>query len=131
MDRKRCGRCGNEQPSDAFHRNASTPDGLHWTCRSCNTDPRVRQPLERRRTIRAYDLTREEFEVLRAALDDRCAICRVTFTATPHIDHDHATGRVRGLLCRRCNTGLGLFRDDPARLREAIRYLDADRDAGP
>lgn len=44
---KRCGRCGAEKPADEFHRNRSTPDGLHWVCRACNRDPSVRRPIER------------------------------------------------------------------------------------
>lgn len=64
------------------------------------------------------------------AQDGRCAICREEETATARgrvrslaVDHDHETGAVRGLLCSRCNTALGLFRDNPALLLEAIAYL--------
>lgn len=62
----------------------------------------------------------------------RCGICRRTLTnnvlndeekLTLHVDHNHKSGEVRGLLCSNCNTGLGLFKDDPRRLKRAIRYL--------
>lgn len=52
-----------------------------------------------------------------------CKICLDPFDAE-HIDHDHSTGAVRGILCRRCNVGLGLFRDNPALLVAAAKYLD-------
>jgi hypothetical protein len=56
-----------------------------------------------------------------------CAICGTTEWMgrhkRPHVDHDHATNRVRGLLCHHCNMALGQFHDDPAILRAAIRYL--------
>lgn len=56
-----------------------------------------------------------------------CAICGVgldTSKAT-HIDHDHATGKVRGALCRSCNWGLGHFKDSVTSLKKAIEYLEA------
>ena len=64
-------------------------------------------------------------------LDDQgggCAICGTPLSydahyPTPHIDHCHATGVVRGLLCSPCNQGLGYFKDDPDRLRDAAEYL--------
>lgn len=73
-----------------------------------------------------YGLTPEQYAALLEKQDNRCAICR---TDTPggkggwHVDHDHKTGAVRGLLCNDCNNGLGRFLDDPARLRAAIEYL--------
>lgn len=73
-----------------------------------------------------FDLSREQYDALLAAQGGCCAICgtdkpggRGAFC----VDHDHETGRVRGLLCTCCNTGLGQFKDDPVRLRSAINYL--------
>lgn len=54
-----------------------------------------------------------------------CEICKADFSITKnHIDHDHATGKVRGLLCFNCNGGLGQFKDTPALLRAAADYLE-------
>lgn len=74
---------------------------------------------------RQYGLTPEQADEMRKA---GCAICGTTdFTRSKHgnghIDHCHTTGRVRGVLCTTCNTGLGQFKDDPALLLAAVRYL--------
>lgn len=75
---------------------------------------------------RNYGLTPEEFEQMIESQAGRCAICKSEdpgAQGTFHVDHDHATGRVRALLCNRCNNGLGCFRDDPNLLLAAIGYL--------
>jgi hypothetical protein len=69
-----------------------------------------------------YGLSSEQFRVLLDSQGHRCAICRSKSEAW-HIDHDHATEAVRGLLCNACNLGIGLLREDPDILRAAIRYL--------
>ena len=70
---------------------------------------------------------RDQGKACRAKLVEKygnyCGVCKKEFTSTPRVDHDHATGEVRGLLDRNCNVALGLFKDDPARLQAAIDYL--------
>lgn len=58
-----------------------------------------------------------------------CAVCVQPLSISKsHVDHDHGTGGVRGILCFNCNGGLGQFKDDPERLRRAAQYLERDRD---
>lgn len=88
--------------------------------------------LEKQRQQRATGLPRlkehglscDQYDFLVAEQARACAICLEPFAATPRIDHDHATGEVRGLLCHSCNVALGHFRDNPDNLRRALRYLD-------
>lgn len=76
-----------------------------------------------------YDLTPEQYEKMLADQDRRCAICGATEAGGRRrhlcVDHDHATNKIRGLLCVMCNLGLGKFRDDPTLLRQAALYLEA------
>jgi predicted nucleic acid-binding Zn ribbon protein len=72
-----------------------------------------------------YGLTREQLDEL-LAQHRVCAVCETDDWGPkgPQVDHDHASGRVRGILCYRCNVGLGFFADDVERLRAAIEYLE-------
>lgn len=70
-----------------------------------------------------YGLSLKEFYALRKSQNNRCAICRKRFRKTPHVDHDHETKRIRGLLCGPCNTGLGMFKDSNEFLTRAASYL--------
>ena len=75
---------------------------------------------------RSFGITRARFDEMWREQGACCAVCREAF-ATPSdagIDHDHATGRVRGLLCNPCNFAIGQMKDDPHRLREAAKYLE-------
>lgn len=68
-------------------------------------------------------MTLERFEEIVRAQDGKCWICQKTPATALCVDHDHTTGMVRGLLCDRCNTALGGFRDDPELLERAAQYL--------
>jgi hypothetical protein len=76
-----------------------------------------------------YGITRSDYDRMLAEQGSRCAICRTDQPGSRQklwsVDHCHASNRVRGLLCHRCNLGLGYFKDDPDRLRSAIVYLEA------
>lgn len=74
---------------------------------------------------RRYGITPETVAVLREVQNGACAICAAPLGPAhgTHVDHDHVTGRVRGLLCGHCNRGLGGFHDKPEHLLSAIAYL--------
>lgn len=122
----RCPGCGTEVPRVEGRTN--------HRCGSCTTAA-VRQYAARYPAVYAAakrdSHLRKQYGLSLAALADLiagqggvCAICGDDLTdRTPHVDHDHATGLVRGVLCPPCNMGLGSFRDDPDRMLAALFYL--------
>lgn len=71
-----------------------------------------------------YGISLEDYNILKKNQKGRCAICNKKYSKTLLVDHDHKTGRVRGLLCRKCNTGLGQFCDNPKLLWQACLYME-------
>jgi hypothetical protein len=117
-----CGKCGGEISE-------SRPAGSMYCSVKCKRAAlsarwRERAPGYMRQYL--YGLTPEQYDALLAEQDGKCAICRTDDWPGrgPHADHDHATRKVRGVLCGNCNNGLGNFRDDPAQLRAAADYLE-------
>jgi hypothetical protein len=109
---KQCnGACGLVKPTKAFTKG-------EWVCKTCRNKERTK----RARTEK-YGITFEEFSALLDEQEGRCAICGDQFEGEPMVDHNHETRKVRGLLCKNCNTGLGMFRDNVLRLRLAAAYL--------
>ena len=98
----------------------------------------VYEPEERKRRKRArrlmddYQLSHDEYEAMHAAQGGLCLICGRPETTKSRtgavrllaVDHDHDTGKVRGLLCNACNTGIGYFREDIESLKSAVKYLE-------
>lgn len=78
-----------------------------------------------------YSITEDEYQEMLKSQNNKCKICSSSFTLTsqhnkvyvPHIDHCHITGKVRGLLCSKCNQALGLFKDDINIIFNVIKYL--------
>jgi hypothetical protein len=111
-----CPTCKRAIAHDDYIRNAALPSGFGTRCKPCHN--RLSKDAY---WLRRYGLTRAAVDQLRLEQGNVCAICG---DAEPeHLDHDHATGGIRRLLCQRCNHGLGLFRDDPKLLHAAAYYV--------
>ena len=95
-------------------------------------DPEFAERNRLRQLFRLYGLDPERAHTLFDAFYNRCAICGQVETAVSRtgrpksisVDHDHDTGRIRGVLCDRCNRALGYLRDNPDLLRRAADYLE-------
>lgn len=131
-----CKKMGHELTDENVY---ITPDGRR-NCRAC------RQTVSRRSNAQGYNkqyykdnkvsfskksreyklsqygLTTESYSVLLQSQGNLCAICQED--GVMNIDHDHSTGKVRGILCNKCNQGLGLFRDNIDFMKSAISYLE-------
>lgn len=140
---KTCTKCKLELDETEFHKNSRSKDGLRSYCKECNKgyyqkyksdDPeRVKNKWRvaskkyhtydgrRNKTLRGYGLTEETYNKMYDAQEGKCAICESELTLC--VDHCHKSNQVRGLLCNNCNLGLGMFQDNPDRIREAIAYL--------
>lgn len=134
---KRCSKCGENLPIDQFARDRARPDGFHVWCKSCR-NPLARQQRKRRHERnpehyklqaridwlrRKYGLSIDQVEEMLLSQNSSCAICSEPLDKSAHIDHDHQTGAVRGILCGLCNQGLGQFRDNPQLCARAAAYL--------
>lgn len=76
---------------------------------------------------RAYNITAQENTKMLIQQNNSCKICGNEFTGIPpfrpHVDHDHQTNKIRGLLCNNCNVGIGMLNDDPTTIRNAIKWI--------
>lgn len=109
-------------------RNRETIRAKHKVWRDANPDKLKKTPKHIARAAdlwRKFGLTLMDFSMLLDFQYEACAVCR---TSTPptgwHVDHDHATGQVRGILCTRCNVMIGMALDKPDVLRAAADYLE-------
>ena len=125
---KYCPRCSQTLPITDFGSNRSARDGLTAYCRSCHNivgrDTKIRLYGSTREyhLRRRYGLTSADVEAMVEAQGGVCAGCGGD---PQHVDHDHGTGKVRGILCFNCNQALGNVRDDVRVLRRLISYLES------
>ncbi len=104
---------------------------LAQTSRIANPEKyRLKEGLQKARYFKLkYGLTLEEVAVLTNKQSGKCAIC--TKELPLFVDHCHATGKVRAMLCKKCNFGLGQYLDEPTLLRAAANYLESHRPSPP
>lgn len=120
---KICSRCSKEKSISNYNNANNTKDKLKSICLRCEKDCAF---------ISLYNITIDEYEILLASQQNKCAICGTNDPKSPSkksrdyffVDHDHSSGKVRGLLCFHCNTGLGQFRDSLDTLKLAVNYLE-------
>lgn len=116
---KTCSKCNTEQSFDNFHKNKKNEDGYHYHCKSCR----------KAESLKLYGLTLQDYDDLLKEQNGCCKICGTTDPRGQskagrfYVDHNHTTGKVRGLLCNDCNTAIGLLKDNPAIVAKAWDYL--------
>lgn len=123
---RECKVCGKKKPVEDFYiREDKLPSGkikksYRNECKEC-TKARMR--------LKTTGWSPEEYERAWCIQEGKCAICGCTLNSSRYTkasaDHDHVTGKLRGILCNNCNTALGLMKDSPYRLESAIRYLES------
>ena len=137
---KTCRCCKQSAPLADFYMARRNRDGRYSYCRTCARQQTARwerdNPAKKRATTREYwlkthyGITQKQYDAMLVSQGGRCKICRSEGRNTRraqrfalHVDHDHKSGHVRGLLCHRCNTILGNAGDDVDILLQAIQYL--------
>lgn len=121
-----CPRCKQSKPISEFHRDNRKKTKIRSRCITCNKETKKPQKFtnEQRKKWKLFNLYRisvEEYDRIFKRQEGLCAICKKLLTR-PRVDHDHVTGRVRGLLCQRCNLRLAGVEDDNFR-KAAIEYI--------
>lgn len=134
MDIKKCAHPEHEGPRELpiteFYQRKRSKDGLHSWCKACcrrnakkvNLKRRQKESHRRSHLRLKYDLTKQEYDAMVEAQEGCCGICGDEDEELL-VDHNHKTGEVRGLLCRKCNTGLGFFKDSELLLFLASKYV--------
>jgi len=133
---KTCSKCKIEKPISDFHNVKSGKFGKHHYCKGCMSAQRKQaynyNNSFNRRLRSSYNLTFDELMSIYNAKDKKCKICgdvyeKVSKHGGLHIDHCHSSGKVRGLLCAKCNMLLGVSRDNVVILQSAIDYLNSQK----
>ena len=131
-NKKRCSKCKKWLLFSQFNKDSYRNHGLSCTCKKCSNE-RLRKDREqdREKWIKynrksnlkmRYGLQQNEFLQISKKQKGKCLICKKK-TKRLCIDHNHKTGKVRGLLCQNCNAALGMVDENVVILKDMIRYL--------
>lgn len=134
---KICSSCGVEKPHSEFYKQKDKKDGLRSNCKTCISEKskqrwssdsnfRKRGNMRSRKhaLMKNYGLTMDDFFNLVEEQGGKCAICQIDLPHTkPVVDHCHVTGKVRGILCHKCNSGIGMLNDDARTIERALKYI--------
>lgn len=130
---KTCSKCGENKSKTEFHTKRASKDGCTPQCKVCRSENyHVRRDdcLERQRNCdltRKYGISSQEYNDLFQIQNGCCNICFKTLEEINEryfcVDHCHNSGVIRGLLCRKCNSGIGMFDDNPKILKSALEYI--------
>lgn len=136
LERIKCPRCKIAKEKKEFGKDSTTAKGISSWCKLCKktwrANHRKKFPEKAKRRDfendlqKHYGISIEQYMDMHKAQKGRCACCgkhRSSFKRRLHVDHDHKTGRIRGLLCTQCNPGIGYFQHSVERLKQAIQYL--------
>jgi len=126
---KRCPICKEIKLLQHFNFDKRNKDGRGANCRNCL---RLTKEEIRKNNLNKYEITQEDFDIMFQAQNGVCASCGNAETAKNpagevrplSIDHCHRLNVVRGLLCSRCNTSLGLLFEDPNRIKALLKYIE-------
>lgn len=142
MDNKVCTKCGIEKELTEYNTIFNKKWGKSYArsdCRECeyarnrkyHADNKAKRAQQHKewRNKKFFGLEQGEYERMLSEQNGVCAICHNECSVKPSlaVDHDHNTGRVRGLLCSNCNNGLGRFKDNVEWLSNAIGYLNGNK----
>ncbi len=125
---RRCPDCDTVKPLEEFVLNKSGREGYGRYCLPCHNKRGRENKIKNHGSTRNYHLKRrykigeDVVESMIGAQGGACAICGKP--NPEHVDHDHTSREVRGILCFNCNAGLGHFKDNIATMRKAITYLE-------
>lgn len=122
----KCIGCKEVKSITDYFSDASRKRGFSQRCKACDTE-RAKYPRKVHQLFALYGLTIEDHIKMIDNQSNKCLICSIDFATLNskhvHVDHCHETGKIRGILCKNCNHGIGNFKDNLLFLQNAITYL--------